>query len=204
MKTIALDINDTIRDNISQFINVYQKFIDNSFEIKYDDVTDFDFYNVFPFANRDEYLKFKYEDCAFELFGRAEATSKFLPYKLNDWIMNQLKDFDEEVIPQIIYVSPFEMNLSIQATLSFLSKICARNREYYFPIDSQTIWDRCDILITANPNLIMSVPEGKVVLAITQPYNKDIDTEYRFDNLSSLIDDKDEIIRKLIENEEDI
>lgn len=200
MKTIALDINDTLRDNLYQFKLIYQKFIDNSFDIKKDDITDFDLYNIFPFENYDSYLNFKYEDYPFELFGRAEPTNKYLPYKLNDWLSVTLCDFEEENIPNVIYVSPFEMGLSIQATLSFLSKVYTRNREYYFPIDSQTIWEKCDILITANPNLISNVPEGKIVIAITQPYNKDIETKYRFNSLIDLIEDENDTIIKIIED----
>ena len=70
----------------------------------------------------------------------------------------------------------------------------SRVREYYFPIDSSTIWDRCDVLITANPNLIQNCPSDKVVIAITKPYNKDIQTKYRFDTLMDVINDKNETI----------
>ena len=39
--TIAIDINDVIRDFTRQFIKYYQKVIDPSFEIEYDDLNDF-------------------------------------------------------------------------------------------------------------------------------------------------------------------
>ena len=61
-KTIAIDINDTVRDNLYQFRKIYQKCIDPSFEIELEDITDVDFYNIFPFENRDQYNEFKYID----------------------------------------------------------------------------------------------------------------------------------------------
>lgn len=202
VKSIAIDINDTLRDNLYQFRRIYQKHIDPSFEIELEDIDDFDLYNVFPFENRDAYNEFKYIDCPFELYGRAESCDKFLPYRLNDWINNTLRDFEEDKIPNIIFTSPFEMGLTIQSSLSFLNKMGSRVREYYFPIDSSTIWDRCDVLITANPNLIQNCPSDKVVIAITKPYNKDIQTKYRFDTLMDVINDKNETIIKMIDNDD--
>lgn len=204
--TIAIDINDVIRDYTRQFIKYYQKVIDPSFKIEYDEVDDFDFMNVFPFLDKNgepdivEYYKFKYDDCAFELFGRSNVMERTLPTDFNLWTQNTLKNFTEDKIPNVILVSPFEMNLSIQSTLSFLSRIGVRVREYYFPTDSQTIWDRCDILITANPNLIKNKPENKVAVKINAPYNKEAEADYTFDGLCDVMNDENKTILKLIEN----
>ena len=81
---IAIDINDVVRDYTNQFIKCYQKIVDPSFEITQEEITDFDFFNVFPFLdsngnkNKDLYYRFKYEDAAYDLFGRAETTEKRL------------------------------------------------------------------------------------------------------------------------------
>ena len=202
-KTLAIDINDTIRDNMYQFTKIYQKCIDPAFEIDMKDITDYDFYNIFPFENRDSYNEFKYVDCPFELYARAECCDKILPIRLNDWLTNTLRDFEEDEIPNVMYVSPMEMGLTIQSTLTFLNRIGSRVREYYFPIDSITIWDKCDVLITTNPRLIENCPIDKNVIVITTPYNKDIDTKYRFNTLLDAINDKDEIIIKLLSNDDE-
>lgn len=207
---IAIDINDVVRDYTNQFIKCYNKIIDPSFEIKTDDVTDFDFFNVFPFTDengnkdKDLYYKFKYEDAAFDLFGRAEVTEKRVPSEMILWLQNTLRNFEEDKIPEVMFVSPFEMNLSIQSTLSFLARIGNRVREIYFPTDSSTIWDKCDLLITANPNLISSVPEGKTVFKINAPYNKEAKAEYSYDNIIDVIHDKDNKLQDLIENYEGV
>jgi hypothetical protein len=62
-----------------------------------------------------------------------------------------------------------------------------------------TIYDRCDILITANPNLIKNCPEGKTVVKINTPYNADVECRYSFDSLLGAIKDENETIIKIIE-----
>lgn len=202
---IAIDINDVVRDYTNQFIKCYNKIVDPSFEITEEEVTDFDFFNIFPFTdgsgNKDKelYYKFKYEDAAYDLFGRAEVTEKRVPSEMILWLQNTLRNFEEDKIPEVMFVSPFEMNLSIQSTLSFLARIGNRVREIYFPTDSSKIWDRCDLLITANPNLINSVPKGKTVFKISTPYNKEAKAKYCYDNIIDVIHDKDNNLQNIIE-----
>lgn len=200
-KKIAIDLNDVIRDYTSQFIDQYTKNIDPDCEIELEDVTDFDFYNVFHFDSREDYSNFKYVDYAYELFLKAQPMDRMLSYRFNDWLQTTLRDLEEENIPEVMLVSPLEANLTIQATLGFLSKLPSRVREIYFPVDSATIWDRCDILITANPNLISNVPEGKTVIKVEAPYNKDVECKYTFKSMMDIITDKEETIIKLLEQD---
>lgn len=199
MKRIAIDINDTLRDNLLQFKNCYKKWVDNEFDIDIKNIKDFDLMKSFPFESKNDFNDFKYNSYAYELFARAEVTDKMLPYRLNDWLQNDMRNFDEGKNPEILFFSPFELGLTIQATYSFLSKIGCRCREMVFPIDSNKMWDRCNIMITANPNLLKNVPEGKVAIKIKAPYNEDVECKYTFDSLIELIQDKDETINKLIE-----
>lgn len=203
--TIGIDINDVLRDNSRQFLKIYRKFVDDSFKMDGNDpkdisfIDDYDFMNVFPFESQHEYQQFKYVTYPFELFGRAEPIEKNLPYVFNDWTQRTLRDLDEENVPNIIIVSPYEIALTIQASLSFMAANSFRNREYYFPLDSMTIWDRCDILITANPNLIKNAPEGKIPVKIEMPYNKDVECKLTFDSLMSVIKDENDTIIKILE-----
>lgn len=201
-KRIAIDINDVIRDYTGQFINQYCKYVDPDCDIDAENVTDFDFFNVFKFDDREAYNNFKYVDYAYEIFARAEPMDKMLPYRFNDWLQNTLRDLDEDCIPDVMFVSPFESNLTIQATYTFLSKLPARVREVYFPVDSMTIWDRCDILITANPNLIKNVPDGKTAIKIETAYNKDVECEYVFKSMLEIIQDKNNTLIDMLENGE--
>ena len=123
-----------------------------------------------------------------------------LPYIFNTWCDKTLKDLDEENIPHIILFSPFEMALSIQSTLAFLSSNVFRCREYYFPTNSMTIYDKADIVVTTQPSLIEQCPENKIVIKIETDYNKDIETQYSYKSLSSLINDPKKLIINILEN----
>lgn len=197
---IAIDINDVIRDNMSRFMDVYQKYMDPQFKINPEDIDSFDQMEVYPFEDRDDLAKFKYVDYPYELYGRAQCCDKMLPYVLNDWIEKTLRDLDEENVPEVMFFSPFEMGLSIQSTFAFLSGNTFRVREVYFPIDSMTIYDRADIVVTAQPSLIENCPEGKVVVKVNKPYNKECKAGYSFDSLMDIIADKDETIIKILEH----
>ena len=199
-KRIAIDLNDVVRDYSGQFINCYQKLIDPKFEMKDEEITSFDFSECFPFNSKTEYNDFKYSDAAFELHARAEMTDNRLQGVLSDWTENILTNLDVDEDPEVFYFSPFELGITIQSTLSFLAAHGVRAREYYFPVNSMSIYDKCDILITANPNLIENCPEGKTVIRIERPYNKDIETKYSFKNLFEAIKDEDELLIKMIEN----
>ena len=199
-KRIAIDLNDVVRDYSGQFINCYQKLIDPKFEMKDEEITSFDFSECFPFNSKTEYNDFKYSDAAFELHARAEMTDNRLQGVLSDWTENILTNLDVDEDPEVFYFSPFELGITIQSTLSFLAAHGVRAREYYFPVNSMSIYDKCDILITANPNLIENCPEDKTVIRIERPYNKDIETKYSFNNLFEAIKDEDELLIKMIEN----
>ena len=77
----------------------------------------------------------------------------------------------------------------------FLSKIGTKVRNTYFPIDSLTIWDKCDVLITANPNLITNKPDGKQVIKIKTEYNNEVSADYTFNSLSDFLTDEKNTIK---------
>lgn len=200
--TIAIDINDVIRDNMYQFRYIYQKYVDGSFDIDLNDIDTYNMLDHYPFETNDELNKFKYIDYPFELYGRAETCDKMLSFALNDYLEKTLKDLDE--VPNVILFSPFEIGLTIQSTFSFLSARTIRAREIYFPIDSMTIYDRADVVITAQPSLIENCPENKTVIKVVKPYNKNIETKYSFGSMMDIINDPDRTLIKIIENKTEV
>jgi hypothetical protein len=199
MVRIGIDINDVIRDYTGQFIKCYKKMIDPKFEKEVSDIESFDFVEEFNFGSESEYQDFKYTDAAFEIHARAEMKDSRLYGALTDWVDNVLKSLDIDEDPEVFYFSPFELGLTIPSTLSFLASHGLRVREYYFPINSMEMYNKCDIMITANPNLISKCPEGKKVFKINTAYNKDVESEFSFDSLYDVIKDPEEKIIKEIE-----
>ena len=86
-----------------------------------------------------------------------------------------------------MFVSPKEYGLSIGNTLFFLSKIGTKIREYYFPTDSLSIWEKCDVLITANPELLNAKPNNKISVKIKMEYNNENEANYTFKDLSTFL-----------------
>lgn len=192
MKTkIAIDLNDVIRSYTSQFASQYKKDIDPHFDINNVNIESNDLTQTFPFDSEEEYQDFVYTDHPYELFGCAEPMARQLQFRFHEWLGNDLRNIvdedDNPNEPDVMLVSPFEINLTIQASLYFLHKIASRVREYYFPKDSLTIWDRCDILITANPWLLDNKPEGKVSIKIKSSYNTESEADYEFDSFMELM-----------------
>jgi hypothetical protein len=55
------------------------------------------------------------------------------------------------------------------------------------------MWDEIDILLTANPDLILNKPKNKIVVKYNTIYNKNVDCEYEIGSLKEF----DEILQKL-------
>lgn len=183
---LAIDLNDVIRDYSRNFVKYFKKGINHAF-----DEENVEFYTnnmeiLLPFSSNEQYRRFVYEDYPFELYGKCPIVDKNLGRDLNEWLEFELPDEDIEVM----FVSPMECDLTIQSTYSFLAKIGSRVREVYFPIDSATVWDKCDVLITANPRFFTSKKDGKKIVKINKEYNKECVADFDYDSLLDIIQDK--------------
>lgn len=199
---IAIDLNDVVRDFSNNFIRYYIEGYNHEF-----DLDDFEFWSpylnqVFPFQSDAAYTNFVYNDFAFELFGKCDVCSRNLESELNDWTEKTVKGIESDEPIELMFVSTMEYGNSIGNTLFFLSKIGTKVRDYYFPSDSKTIWDRCDVLITANPYLMEIKPEGKKVIKINTEYNKETEADYSFNSLSSFITNNENLKNLLNEKQQ--
>jgi hypothetical protein len=193
---LAIDLNDVIRDYSRNFVKYFKKGINHAFNEE-----DIEFYTndmqaLLPFKSDEQYRRFVYEDYPFELYGKCPTVDKNLARDLNEWLEFTLPDEDIEVM----FVSPMECDLTIQSTYSFLAKIGSRVREVYFPIDSSTVWDKCDALITANPRFFNNKTENKTIIKINKEYNRDYTGDLEYDSLDEIIKDNNFIER--LNNEE--
>lgn len=200
---IAIDLNDVIRDFSNNFVKYYIEGYDRDF-----DLSDFEFWTndlsiLFPFKSKQSYNNFVYNDYAFELFGKCSTTSRGLEQTLNEWTEQTIKDLDIDEPIELMFVSPLEYGLSIGNTYFFLSKLGTKIRETYFPTDSITIWDKCDVLITANPNLLECKPKNKMSIKIKTDYNKESNSDYSYFSLIDFLKNKENtenIVNEYIQN----
>lgn len=198
---IAIDLNDVIRAYTKTFMKFYKKAIDPSFDIDDVDVNTIDLRQIFPFKSEEAYKEFIYIDYPYELFGACETVHKRLSHRMTDWLQNDLTNMDVDA-PDVIIVSPYEYALTIQSTYFFLSKTGSRVRECFFPDDSFKIWEKCDVLITANPKLLENKPTGKITIKINTSYNRNSKADYSFKSFMDLMDDPNGTIEKIIKENE--
>jgi len=193
---IAIDLNDVLRAYTRNFAKVFKQEYDYTFDSETIEIKTNNLEKVFPFENKTEYNRFVYQDYPFELFGKCDSMSKEVPSSLTVWL-NRLKDIDTEEPIDVVIVSPMEYGLSIQSTYFFLSKLGCKVRETYFPTDSLTIWDKCDVLITANPKLLENKPEGKIAIKIAADYNQDSPYDEVYENICDYFADINNVAKYL-------
>lgn len=193
---IAIDLNDVLRAYTRNFAKIFKREYDHTFDEETVEVTTNELDKVFPFESKTEYNRFVYQDYPFELFGSCDPVSKDTPAALTNWL-TKLRDIDTEEPIDIIIVSPMEYGLSIQSSYFFLSKLGCKVREVYFPSDSLTIWDRCDILVTANPKLLNNKPEGKFSIKITTDYNIEDESDEIYESIVEFFNNIDNVTKYL-------
>lgn len=198
---IAIDLNDVIRGYTEKFIEQYNIEFDKNIDENFQPQTN-DYLMEFGFEDVDEYNQFLYFNKPFEIFGCSDVTARQLQFRFHTWIENDVRNvcdidgnYDE---PELMIVSTKEYSLTIQSTLYFMQKYAFRVREYYFPKDSSTIWDKCDILITANPDLLNIKPEGKISVKINKSYNKESASDYSYDSFLEFMNLGTSEIEKII------
>lgn len=185
---IAFDLNDVVRDFSDNLIKTYLTEYNREFDTSDFEIWTNDYQALLPFPNERAYHIFMYRDFVYELYGKCGTCYKNLSTDMNGWITNLQNIEDDETI-EVMFVSPMEYGHSVNYTYFFISKLGCDVREVYLPKDSMTIWDKCDVLVTANPKLIEGKPEGKKVIKINREYNKECVSEYSYNSLKDFFND---------------
>jgi hypothetical protein len=204
---IGIDINGVLRDTIGKFTHLYEKhlidsseepFAGNTYELdmsgnteliessnetfEYKQISDVDSLNLdkhFSFKSKEELFNFMYEEYAMELFGHAPSTEMTSFNILND-LYFELRDENE-----LLIVSS-EIGKSKPASLFFISKFgCLLEKVVFFSeITKNNMWNQVDVLLTADPILLLEKHVGKTVVKFNTSYNKHVESEYEISSLS--------------------
>ena len=219
MMRIGIDINGVLRDTLGKFDQLYTKhliesdqdaFLGQTFKLdmsgkteliesteiefkyeKHSEVDTLELDNHYSFKNKEELFSFMYEEYTMELFGHAPSTEMTTFNMLNE-IYFELRDENE-----LLIVSS-EIGKSKPSTLFFLSKFgCLLEKIVFFSeITKNLMWEQVDVLLTADPTLLLKVPREKIVIKYNTSYNKHIESEYEINSLSEL----SELFKKIKEN----
>lgn len=188
---IAIDVNGVLRDTLTKIQQVYERwYIDNQIkqtedeDFKYEiisDVTTLDLANHLKFKDEDEIYNFLYVDHTMEIFGHSPSVEMNTFVDLNDFY------FDNRDEHEILIVSD-EIGKSKPATLFFISKFgCQLEKvKFYSKVTLDNLWDELDVLVTANPELILDHPKGKKIIKFNTTYNTNIDCETSISNIKEL------------------
>jgi hypothetical protein len=123
-----------------------------------------------------------------EIFGHSQSTEYSTFNDLNELYLNLRDNHD------ILIVSD-EMGKSKPASLFFLSKFgCLVEKvKFYSNSTINSMWDEIDVLLTANPTLLLEKPKDKIVVKFNTNYNKNVSSEYEINSLKEF----DEILEKI-------
>lgn len=190
---IGIEVNGVLRDTISKLEQVYQKYFIDKWE-GFDESPDFDYgmnlpvtsLNLrehFKFKDDEEFFSFLYEENSMEIFGHAGSTETFTFNDFNNIYIELRNENDIVVISD-------EIGKSKPATLFFLSKFGCLTEEVKFYSNStiNSMWDRIDILLTANPDLLLNYPKDKRVIKFNTPYNGHIEFDESINTLKDFLD----------------
>ena len=192
---IGIEINGVLRDTLKKIQQEYEKwylnenwkemeFIEDEKDIKrkvISDVTSLDLKKHLEFKNEDEIYDFLYDEHTMEIFGHASSVEYSGMNDLNDFYVD-MRDNHE-----IIIVSD-EIGKSKPASLFFLAKFgCLLEQvKFYSESTINSLWESIDILLTANPNLLLNHPDNKIVIKYDTLYNSDIKSENSISTLKEL------------------
>lgn len=186
---IGIEINGVLRDTLKKIQQEYEKwYIENPFkeesEFEYkviSDVTTLNLMDHLTFQNEDELYEFLYKENCMEIFGHAGSVELNTMMDLNDFY-TELRE-----IHDIIIVSD-EMGKSKPSSLFFLSKFgcLVETIKFYSESTINSMWNSVDILLTANPKLLLNHPDNKILIKYDTTYNTGIECEHSIINLKEL------------------
>jgi len=189
---IGIELNGVLRDTLKKIQQEYEKwYLNNPFkeesdedDFKYEvlsDLTTLNISNHLKFRSEDELYDFLYKEHTMEIFGHAGSVEPSGLVELNEFYLDLRESHD------IIIVSD-EIGKSKPASLFFISKFgcLVETVKFYSESTINSLWDSVDILLTANPKLLLDYPKNKMVIKFNTIYNEDIESDLNISSLKEL------------------
>jgi hypothetical protein len=193
---IGVELNGVLRDTLKKIQQEYEKwYIENPFkeesEFDYKVISDLTTLNIIEhlsFKDEDELYNFLYKEHTMEIFGHAGSVENSSMMDFNEFYLNMRDEHDISIVSD-------EMGKSKPASLFFISKFgcLVETVKFYSETTINSMWDSVDVLLTANPQLLLNHPEGKIVIKYNTSYNSDINTEHSISKLKEFEDKIKEI-----------
>ena len=186
---IGIELNGVLRDTLKKIQQEYEKwYVENTLnedeEFQYEVINDLTSLNIsdhLKFKDKDELYDFLYKEHTMEIFGHAGSVENSSMMDFNDFYLDMRDNHD------ILIVSD-EIGKSKPASLFFISKFgcLVETIKFYSESTINSMWESIDVLLTANPNLLLNHPTDKVVIKYETSYNQEIDVEHSITKLKEL------------------
>jgi hypothetical protein len=188
---IGIELNGVLRDTLKKIQQEYEKwYIENPFkeegeeEFEYQvisDLTTLNIMNHLKFKNEDELYDFLYKEHTMEIFGHSGSVEISSMSDFNEFYLDIRDNHD------VLIVSD-EMGKSKPASLFFISKFgcLVETVKFYSELTINLMWDSIDVLLTANPKLLLDYPEGKTIIKFNNSYNSEINNEHSISSIKEL------------------
>jgi hypothetical protein len=194
---IGIEMNGVLRDTLKKIQQEYEKwYIDNPFKEEeefvyevFSDVTSLDIGKHLKFKDENELYDFLYKEHTMEIFGHAGSVEPSGLLDLNDFYLDMRDNHD------IIVVSD-EIGKSKPSSLFFISKFgcLVESVKFYSESTINSLWDSIDILLTANPKLLLNHPKNKILIKFNTVYNSEVESEFNISSLKELKSKLEEIL----------
>ena len=187
---VAIELNGVLRDTLKKIQQEYEKwYLENPFKedeekSDYDvisDLTTLDISKHLKFRDDDELYDFLYKEHTMEIFGHAGSVETSSIMDFNEFYLDMREKHD------ILIVSD-EIGKSKPASLFFISIFgcLVETVKFYSESTINLLWDSIDVLLTANPKLLLNYPKGKIIIKYETSYNQDIDVKHSITTLKDL------------------
>ena len=187
---VAIELNGVLIDTLKKIQQEYEKwYLENPFKedeekSDYDvisDLTTLDISKHLKFRDDDELYDFLYKEHTMEIFGHAGSVETSSIMDFNEFYLDMREKHD------ILIVSD-EIGKSKPASLFFISKFgcLVETVKFYSESTINLLWDSIDVLLTANPKLLLNYPKGKIIIKYETSYNQDIDVKHSITTLKDL------------------
>ena len=188
---IGIEINGVLRNTLGKIEQTYQKFmidktegIEDSDDFEYKITTpinSLEIKNHFTFRDDEELLSFLYDEFPMEIFGHSQSTEYSTFNDLNEIYFKLRSDNDFVIVSD-------EIGKSKPASLFFLSKFGCEFEKVKFYSNStiNSMWEEIDILLTANPALLLNYPSDKILIKYETEYNQEVDSKYTIKTIKEL------------------
>jgi hypothetical protein len=194
---IGIELNGVLRDTLKKIQQEYEKwYVENTLnedeEFQYEVISDLTSLNIsdhLKFKDKDELYDFLYKEHTMEIFGHAGSVEISGMMDFNEFYLDMRDNHD------ILIVSD-EIGKSKPASLFFISKFgcLVESVRFYSESTINSLWDSVDILLTANPKLLLNHPENKTVIKFDTVYNSDIKTEHSISSIKEFKTKIEEIV----------